>query len=370
MMTTENTARIIANKLFLLFILVATSLFSSGCEGSSEKIYQIRHEFDKNIVYFPDKQWAKIASPELAGWSTIKLEEARQYSESIHSSAVIIIENGIIIAGWGEITKCYKLHSIRKSLMSAMYGIFVDQKKIHLTSTLKELHISDIGGLSQQEERATVRDLLTARSGVFHPAAYETEGMREKRPERDSHNPGSFWFYNNWDFNALVTIFNQETNEDFFIQFQDKLAKPLQMEQFRLQDTSYYYDPESSLHPAYLFRMSALDLARFGLLYLRKGKWREQQIISVDWIEQSTQKHTVINPQHPERGYGYLWWIHEEGYYASGTGGQRLFIVPKSNVVIVHQVDTDSNTRVKSKAIWTLFDKIMQSRNRNTHTTE
>lgn len=349
-------------RLFLLLMVFTAVLAGAGCEGNGENAYELLQEYDRNIHYFPGKQWSKIASPELAGWSTVKLEQARQYSESIHSGAVVIIENGVIIAEWGNITKRYRLDSIRKCFMSAMYGIFVDQKKINLASTLKELHITDVGGLSPQEESATVHNLLTARSGVFHPAAYETAGMREKRPERNSHDPGSFWFYNNWDFNVLRTIFNQETKEDFFVQFQEKIAKPLQMEHLRQQDTVYHYDPELSSHPAYLFRMSALDLARFGLLYLREGKWQEQQIIPVDWIQQSTQKYTVFNPEHPERGYGYLWWIDEGIYYASGNGGQRLFIIPGLNMVIVHRVDTDSKIRVKSKPIWLLFDKIVQAR--------
>ena len=359
---TKDRFRKMTNKLALLFIVLIAIFSGTGCQEQAGTPYKTLNEYDRNIHYFPGKQWSKIASPELAGWSTVKLDQARQYSESIHSGAVVIIENGVVIAEWGETTKRYKLDSVRKSLMSAMYGIGTDQKKINLTSTLKELHITDIGGLSPKEESATVRELLTARSGVFHQAAYETEGMREKRPDRDSHDPGSFWFYNNWDFNALVTIFNQETKEDFFVQFQKMIATPLQMEQFRLQDTSYHYDPELSTHPAYLFRMSALDLARFGLLYLRHGKWRDQQIISADWIQQSTQKHTVLNPEKPERGYGYLWWIDEGVYYASGNGGQRLFIVPESNIVIVHRVDTDNKVRVKSKPIWLLFDKILDAR--------
>lgn len=358
----RSMLRRMTKKLVLLFMVLVATLFGSGCKEQSEKPYEILHEYDKNIIYLPGERWSKIASPELAGWSTVKLEQARQYSETIHSSAVVIVENGVIVAEWGNIKKRYKLDSVRKSLMSAMYGIVVDQKKINLASTLKELHITDIGGLSPKEESATVHDLLTARSGVFHQAAYETEGIREKRPERNSHDPGSFWFYNNWDFNALLTIFNQETKEDFFLQFQEKIATPLQLEQFRLKDTSYHYDPDLSLHPAYLFRMSALDLARFGLLYLREGKWGEQQILSADWIRQSTQKYTVFNPKRPERGYGYLWWIDEGVYYASGNGGQRLFIVPGSNVIIVHRVDTDSKIRVKARPIWLLFDKILKAR--------
>lgn len=60
--------------------------------------------------------------------------------------------------------------------------------------------------LTDEEKRATVHDLLKARSGVYHPALYETARMKEKRPPRHSHASGTFWYYNNWDFNVLGTI--------------------------------------------------------------------------------------------------------------------------------------------------------------------
>ena len=112
--------------------------------------------------------------------------------------------------------------------------------------------------------------------------------MKERRPVRGAYRPGEHWFYNNWDFNALVTIFNKANGRDFFDVFASRIAVPLGMEQFRLQDTRYYYEKDKSLHPAYLFRMSALDLARVGLLYLRKGKFGNQQIVSESWVDRST----------------------------------------------------------------------------------
>ena len=77
-----------------------------------------------------------------------------------------------------------------------------------MSSTLAELGIDDNEpSLTDVEKRATVRDLLTARSGVYHPALYETPGMAAMRPLRGSHLPGTHWYYNNWDFNALGTIY-------------------------------------------------------------------------------------------------------------------------------------------------------------------
>ncbi len=243
-----------------------------------------------------------------------------------------------------------------------MYGIHVAKQEISLASTLQELKINDIGGLSTKERQATVYDLITARSGIYHAAAYETDGMRRKRPARYSSDPGTRWYYNNWDFNVLLTIFNQQTQKDFFEQFRQEIAVPLQMEHFRMQDTNYYYELEISSHPAYLFKMSALDLARFGLLYLRQGRWQDQQIIPAEWVRESIRKHTVFSLKNPDDGYGYMWWINKNAVYAAGNGGQRLYIIPESDIVVVHCVNTDKMLSVKSTAVRTLLNKILQSR--------
>jgi len=352
----------VVSSLPLLLLFLTVVLCSGGCEGHSEKTYEFLYSYDRNIKYLPEKKWSKLASPQLAGWSSTKLEEARRYSENIHSGSVVIVENGVIVADWGPAATRYKIHSVRKSLMSAMYGIHVAKQEISLASTLQELKITDIGGLSTKELQATVYDLITARSGIYHAAAYETDGMRRKRPARYSSDPGTRWYYNNWDFNALLTIFNQQTKKDFFVQFRQEIATPLQMEHFRMQDTNYHYELNISSHPAYLFKMSALDLARFGLLYLRQGRWRDRQVIPAEWVRESTKKHMVFKPKNPEKGYGYLWWINKSIYYASGNGGQLLFVVPDSNLVIVHCVDTDKGIRVKSDQAWRLFDKILDAR--------
>jgi len=67
--------------------------------------------------------------------------------------------------------------------------------------------------LTKQEKQARVVDLLRARSGVYHPVDFESPAQISSRPPRGSHAPGTFWFYNNWDFNALGTIFEKKTGK-------------------------------------------------------------------------------------------------------------------------------------------------------------
>jgi CubicO group peptidase (beta-lactamase class C family) len=113
------------------------------------------------------------------------------------------------------------------------------------------------------------------------------------------------------------------------------------MEQFRLSDTEYYFEHSKSKHPAYLFRMSSRDLARFGLLYQRNGKWKDQQIVPADWINESIKPYSDTGKNFMS-GYGYLWWIGKDGRYeARGFRGQTLMVHPGRQVVIVYRVNTD-----------------------------
>ena len=297
--------------------------------------------------------WQKATSPEELGWSSEKLAVAQAYSENIGSAAVMIVDDGIVVDAWGDITRNYMCHSMRKSLISALYGIYVADAKIDTSKTLRELGIDDYTPLTEVEKQATVADLLKARSGVYIPAAGESSGMKALRPERGSHLPGTFWYYNNWDFNALGTIFDQETGEKNIYQaFKTRIADPIGMQDFAIEDLQYDYEPYSR-HPYYGFRMSTRDLARVGLLFLREGRWQGQQIISSDWVQESTASHSETGP---DSGYGYMWWtgvkgglfpgveVKEHSFYASGYRGHKIIVLPHRNLVIVHRVDTDAES--------------------------
>ncbi|MQX75924.1 serine hydrolase [Sinorhizobium medicae] len=124
-------------------------------------------------------------NPSIAGWSAEKLEAARRYSTSLKPTAFMIVQDGKVIASWGDVSHKVNVASVRKSLLSALYGIAVSEGRIDLSSSLADLDIDDkVPSLTAAEKTATVRDLLMARSGVYHPAAYETGEIKRKRPAR------------------------------------------------------------------------------------------------------------------------------------------------------------------------------------------
>jgi CubicO group peptidase (beta-lactamase class C family) len=294
--------------------------------------------------------WERPSKPEELGWSSEKLDQIKPELERLGTSALMVVDDGQVVFEWGNTANNFMAHSMRKSLMSALYGIAVDQGKIDPSKTLQELDIDDLVPLTAAEKQATVADLLKARSGVYIPAAGEAASMKTDRPDRGSHPPGTFWYYNNWDFNALGTIFDQATGQNVYQAFKTWIADPVEMQDFSTENLQYTYEYWLSKHPYYGFRISARDLARFGQLYLQEGEWQGVQLIPADWVQESTATHSEIGP---DKGYGYMWWtgvngglfphvqVNEHSFYASGYRGHRVIILPYRNLVVVHRVNTD-----------------------------
>src|SRR5262245_50445208 len=106
----------------------------------------------------------------LAGqqWSQEGLDAARQFSEKIGSAAVVVMQDGKVVAEWGQTSKPFNIRSMRKSLLNALLGIAVSEGKLKLTSTLAELGVDDRGGVTAAEKKATLADIITYRSAVYH----------------------------------------------------------------------------------------------------------------------------------------------------------------------------------------------------------
>src|SRR5215469_13361197 len=123
---------------------------------------------------FPGSAWEHIA-PEALGWSTANIKQAEEWSRRIGSTAVMIVHRDVVVAEWGDTAAKTPLASVRKSLLSALIGNAVERGEIDLKKTIGELGIDDNEpSLSAEEKTATVRELLEARSGVYHAALFET----------------------------------------------------------------------------------------------------------------------------------------------------------------------------------------------------
>ena len=318
---------------------------------------------------YPGLEWEKVEDPTTFGWSPEALEKARQHAEQINTESVMIVDSGRLIASWGNISDVYYIASCRKSILSTLFGSYVEDSTIRLTATLDEMGISDKEGLLASEKQATITHLLTSSSGIFHPAAATSN---QNLPQRGSQIPGERFYYNNWDFNALGTIFNTLTDEDLYEVFDQRIAQPIGMQDFVVKDHGRYDYSSVSEHPAYHFDMSTRDMARFGLLCLRQGRWNEAQLISSDWLDASTQPLADAH-DFGNSAYGYMWWVVEGdiwgeigvadgSYSAQGNWAQIILIIPSQDLVIVHRGKGNRGDNIKGDELAQLIEMILASK--------
>lgn len=324
------------------------------------------------------------AEPESAGYSSEKLELLKDHLEASGSSSMMILIDGKVIFEWGETDKKHLIHSIRKSMLNSLFGIAIGNGQIDTTKTLRELGINDINPLSEQELDARVADLLKSRSGIYHNAAAVNNAMLRDRPERGAHKPGEYYYYNNWDFNALGAILEQETGRKIYEMFYEEIAQPIGMLDFEGEyvnidgedenaelpdaDGYYQYEKSQSKHPAYHFRMSSRDMALFGLLYMNYGEWNGKQIIPREWIDASTQPYSVYSPEYGN-AYGMLWRVRVPGentkrnsFFHTGLGIHMLGIYPDSKLVMVHRVNTEEDFNYNEGDFYKMIGLLFNSR--------
>ena len=267
--------------------------------------------------------------------------------EPKRTRAIIILENEKIVYEYGPTDKIMNIASIRKSIMSLLYGIAIDKGLIDINKTLAELKIDEYSPLTEQEKTATIQDLLMAKSGIYLPAQGEHDNQITDRPKRESHKPGSYFFMNNFDANALGTIFMQETRISIGKFMEEYLAKPLGLQDFS-EDNVLLGDPwflpkKKSMHKQYYIYMSTRDLSRVGAMVGNNGKWNEKQVVSENWIKKSTTSYSNLKENHINYGrydgFGYQWWIASDSktIWTDGYGERFLIINPTKKLTLVEQ---------------------------------
>ncbi|HKN97798.1 MAG TPA: serine hydrolase [Pseudonocardiaceae bacterium] len=256
--------------------------------------------------------------------------------EALPTTAFLVLDRNRVVFDHGATSAPSHMASARKSILSVLYGPAVAAGTIRLAATLGELGIDDTGGLLPQERRATVRDLLTSSSGVYHPPA-TVAGPEQDAPARGSQPPGTLFHYNNWDFNALGTIFQRCTGRSMFDALAEDLAAPLEFQDFDPARQRLLGRPEVSEHLAHHFFLSARDLGRLGAMLLQGGRWEGRQVVPASWVAESTSVQ-VDRGAGVQLDYGYCWWLPRllgpGSFLAIGNFGQYLLCVPPGLVVV------------------------------------
>jgi len=300
---------------------------------------------------YPGASWARTERPEAVGFSSAKLEAVRAKLATLATTGLVAVSRGRLFFEYGNVTEVSYIASVRKSVLAMLYGNYVESGKVRLDKTLKELGITDHGGLSEQELEATIADLLAARSGVYHPASNSGDNLADA-PPRGSQKHGTYYLYSNWDFNALGTIFEQETGRGIYDALETDLVRPIGLEDFQRDLHKKSGDLTQSMHPAYHMHFSTRDMARIGYLMLREGNWEGRQVVPRGWAKRivtPVTRNTEMNPasnRNGPLGYGFLWWIFDGpkaagafagAYSGIGAGGQFITVLPALDLVVAHK---------------------------------
>ena len=306
---------------------------------------------------YPGDSWERIA-PEDAGFSSAALDRLHQFVGTINTSAVMAVVGGRVVFEHGPLDSLSYLASVRKSILAMLYGNYVADGTIDLDLTLEEMGMDDVQGLLPIEKRARVYDLITARSGVYHPASNPGDNL-DDAPPRGSQEPGTYYLYSNWDFNAAGAVFEQMTGRNIYDALETDLAEPLGFQDWNRSIHRKTGDASRSRNLAYHMVLSTRDMARIGYLMLRDGVWDGRQVLPEGWAEEITALTTPLSEMNPaplrggDHGYGYMWWVWDgpnatgawEGAYSGrGAYGQYITVLPRLDLVVAHKTVPSAQT--------------------------
>ena len=332
----------------------------------------------------PGVRWEHV-TPESVGYSSARLEVLRAWLKTRPTTSMMAVYRGKVIFEYGDTTRATVIASVRKSVLDILYGAEKNLPENLANSTVVELGLQDKVPFVHPEELATFDQLLASRSGIYIPNG--DGGQDAIAPKRGSEYPGTHFFYNNWDFNALGTAFEKLTHKDIYDALRDDIAVPLGMEDFDRARQKKSVDPNHA-HDVYPMWLSTRDMARIGVLMINHGNWAGKQVADAGFLDWSTTLSTPfedLNPTgfraagQPMRwGYGRLWWVWDPprypggtsmgpfqgAYSAMGTGGQYITVFPGLDLVVVHKVDIDANPEANMPQLaWdAALDMLLDSR--------
>jgi len=307
---------------------------------------------------FPGQQWERIDNPAVVGYDPARLHAIHDYVDELNTTGLMVVVGGRVLFEHGDVEQVSYLASVRKSILAMLYGNYVEDGTIDLQKTITDLEMDDVGGLLPIERRAKVWDLITARSGVYHPASNAGDNLADA-PPRGSQEPGTYMLYSNWDFNAAGAAFERMSGVDIFDALQTDIMEPVGARDFERRRHRKGGDMNRSLYPSYHMHLSTRDMARVGYLMLREGNWDGVQLVPREWTHTISGVVTPSEEMHPdsrrggEFGYGCMWWVwdgpdvEEEllgGYTGQGAYGQYITVIPALDMVIAHKTVPDQQT--------------------------
>ena len=324
---------------YLKFLLLS-ALLLSGCSSDEEPSME-------ESMYFPattGTDW-ETKSPSSLGWNQNALQPLKDYLLEKNSKSFMILVNGRIVMeeyfDGHTSTASWPWNSAGKTLVTATTGIAQQEGLLHInTKVAQYLGTGWTSEPLEKENLITSRHLLTMTSGINDESDFIVKANLTYLKDA-----GVRWSYHNV-FQKLMDVVAAASNQDFESYFNTKMKNKIGM--------------DGSWNNGIVFKIynsNTRSMARFGLLALNKGKWKEDQIINESFFNESMSTSQNINP-----AYGYLWWLNGktsymvpggqtvyEGllvpsapadmYAAMGADDQRIYVIPSKNMVVIRMGD-------------------------------
>jgi len=311
---------------------------------------------------WPTQKWPR-STPAEQGLDPAPLDRlvstirANNQIRNIHS--LLVVRNGHLVVeeyfDGHDADELHMLQSVSKSFTSALVGIAIDKGKIEGVDERVVSFFPDLEGkidhLDDRKRSMTVDDLLTMRSGTdYTEGGSGTPHYKLNRMNRGwtefilgrpmISEPGTKFRYDSGAVILTSAILKARygVHADRFAK--EHLFKPLGIKRY-----DWSTNAEGHPHTGGGLDIRSRDMAKFGLLYLRGGRWEDEQVVPADWVLTSLSRHVTFDRKRGRSvGYGYWWWVlppdpdgagSQDIYGAFGFRGQYIFLVPEHDMVVV-----------------------------------
>jgi CubicO group peptidase (beta-lactamase class C family) len=289
--------------------------------------------------------------------------------------AGLVIKNGYIVAQWGDLNRVDMTFSATKSYLSTVAGLAVDSGLIKSVSDKVANYVWDGSFEGEHNSKITWEHLLN-QSSDWSGTLFGLHDWADRPPKtggiddwknRKLNEPGTFYKYNDVRVNLMAYSLLQVWRKPLPMVLKEKIMDPI-----GASNTWRWYGYENSYvnmdglmmqsvsggghHGGGIF-INTYDQARFGLLFLRKGKWKNRQLVSEKWV------NAVHQSSQAEKNYGYMWWINATQnwkgvspgvFYAAGFGGNYIVVDQEHDLLVVTRWMDDTR-------IGEVFSLIVQS---------
>ena len=323
-----------------LVTFIASLLLVLACACGSAKP-------DANISPWP------ASTPEKQGMDSGMLLKMLDYIDAnkfnVHSILIVRHGHTVLELYYPPFSKEDKhmLFSATKSFTSALVGLAIQEGKIQSVdqSILDFFSDRTIANLDDRKKNIRLIDLLNMTSGLSADdmkMGISPDWTQFTLDRNIVGKPGTYFDYNTGNTQLLSAIIQKATGKSGMTYAQEKLFTPLE-----IKDFYWAADPSGTTQGGIGLTLTTRDMARFGDLYLHKGKLGEKQIIPEEWVIASTKPN--------DNGYAYQWWQSSNGFAAGGYAGQIIYVVPDQDLITMFTCALSNNSMIG----FTLTDNII-----------